>query len=69
MDSIKTTQTLAAEGLITRAQLAAELSVSEQTIAIWEKTGLPVFRVGLQRLYDVKKVAAWIRKVGKQAAA
>lgn len=69
MDQVNTTKALVAEGLLTRAQLAGELSVSEQTIAIWEKTGLPVLRIGFQRLYESKKVAAWIRKVGKQAAA
>lgn len=59
------TQALAAEGLITRAQIALELGISEQTIALWEKDGLPVLRVGMQRLYDAKKVVAWVRAVGK----
>ena len=60
---------LASHGLIRRDELAADLRVSEQTIALWEKTGLPVLRVGDQRLYDLKQVVAWIRKVGKPAAA
>ena len=52
MDQVNMTKALVAEGLLTRAQLAGELSVSEQTIAIWEKTGLPVLRIGFQRLYE-----------------
>ena len=64
-ETVAPTKTLANEGVITRSQLALELGLSEQTIALWEKDGLPVFRIGRQRLFDVKKVAAWIRKMGK----
>lgn len=64
MESARTTA-LAAEGLVTRAQLATELDITEQSILLWEKDGLPVLKVGKQRLYDIKKVAGWIRRVGK----
>ena len=45
-ETMPTRQHLADEGLILRPQLAAEIGVSEQTIALWEKTGLPVLKVG-----------------------
>lgn len=63
-EQVRTTA-LAQEGLLTRKQLAEELDISKQLIALWEKDGLPVITIGMQRLYDVKKVAGWIRKAGK----
>lgn len=59
------TAALARDGMLTRAQLAAEIGVSEQTIAGWEKEGLPVLRVGAQRFYETARIMAWIRRVGK----
>lgn len=59
------TAVIAGEGLVTRAQLAAEIGVSEQTIAAWEKEGLPVHRRGAQRFYEAARVAAWIKRGGR----
>jgi phage terminase Nu1 subunit (DNA packaging protein) len=49
------------EGLITRAELAAELGVTDRTVRTYEGQGLPVIRRGMLRLYDPERVRAWLR--------
>jgi len=49
------------EGFLSRAQLAAELSVSQKTICNYEKAGMPVaVRRGMLRYYDVAAVRRWL---------
>lgn len=59
------TRAMALEGILTRAQLAIEFEISEQLIALWEKDGLPVLKIGQKRMYDTKEVGAWLRKAGR----
>ncbi|GAN77674.1 hypothetical protein Asru_0414_01 [Acidisphaera rubrifaciens HS-AP3] len=47
-------------GLLTRAQLAAELRCSERTIIRHERAGMPCIRLGIMRLYDAAKVREWV---------
>ena len=49
-------------GMVTRAELRAELArCTDRTILRYERQGLPVFRRGRLRLYDVEAVRAWLR--------
>ncbi len=47
-------------GLLTRAQLAADMGKTERTIIRYERAGMPFIAVGMIRLYDPAKVRAWI---------
>ncbi len=49
-------------GLLTRAQLAAQINKTEMTIFNYEQRGLPVIRVGHTRLYDIADVTDWLKK-------
>ncbi len=46
-------------GLITRAQLMADLHCSIQTLRRREQEGMPVLRIGIQRFYNPAAVRAW----------
>ena len=47
-------------GLLTRAQLAAELGCHERTLARREREGMPHLRWGRKRLYDPSSIRAWV---------
>ena len=48
------------DGLLRRAQIAADLGRSERTMIRYEHAGLPVIKVGMLRLYDPATVRAWL---------
>jgi phage terminase Nu1 subunit (DNA packaging protein) len=50
--------------LITRQHLSELLGCSTQTVARWEKVGLPVIHVGIGKIprYDFLEVFSWIHK-------
>lgn len=54
------------EGLQSRAATAAEFGRSERTIQRWERTGLPVIRVGTVRMHDPAAVREWLRTQQRQ---
>lgn len=47
------------DGLLTRAQIAADLGCHERTVIRREREGMPYLRVGARRLYEPAKVRAW----------
>lgn len=54
---------------MTRAELAAELGVSTDTLARWEtrRIGPPIVRVGRRVLYRREAVREWLRKQERSA--
>lgn len=63
------TGALAAKGILTRNQLAAELDITEETVTEWEAGGLPVISVGRKtRLYDLADVIKWMKRARRHAA-
>jgi hypothetical protein len=52
-------------GLLTREHLATELKIDPQTMLLWEADGMPVLKIRKQSFYDLKAVAAWMRREGK----
>lgn len=52
------------KNLVTRQHLSDLLGCSTQTIARWEKVGLPVVHIGVGKLprYDFEDVMDWIHK-------
>ena len=46
--------------ILTRYEIALHFKVHENTIANWEKKGMPVIRIGLLRRYDLEDVNKWI---------
>lgn len=52
---------LAAHGILTRPQVAADLGISEDTLARWEdEHDFPGRTVGRTTLYDVVAIRKWI---------
>lgn len=56
----KSTNTLARHGILTREQLAAELSLKDASLREWEKRGLPKIVEGKKVLYHVPTVVKWL---------
>ena len=52
------------DNLITRKHLSELLGCDPQTIARWEKVGLPVVHIGIGKLprYSYEEVYDWIKK-------
>jgi hypothetical protein len=49
-------------GLLNRSELRTQLGgCTERTIQRYEQLGLPVFRRGRLRFYDIGAVRAWLR--------
>jgi hypothetical protein len=62
-------QTEILKDYFSRAELAAELRVSEKTLVRWEKDkGLPVTPVGRDPMYYKPSVQKWLRALEKTAA-
>lgn len=53
------------QGLITRKHLATLLSVDPQTVARYEKRGMPVVHIGPGKIprYDYEDVITWLQKM------
>lgn len=47
-------------GLLTRAQITADLGRSERTIIRLEHAGMPVIRLGMLRFYNPSAVREWL---------
>ena len=47
-------------GLCTRAETSSAFGVHTRTLIRWEHAGLPVIRIGKQRLHRVDSVRAWL---------
>ena len=47
-------------GLCPRKETAAAFGVVERTVIRWEAAGLPVIKLGKQRLHKVESVRAWL---------
>lgn len=56
-------------GYLTKPGIAALFNVSEMTIRRWEKSGLPIVRVGHLRLYRLEAVSEWLAARERAAAA
>ena len=52
---------MASKKLMTRDEIAAELSVHVNTIDKWRKQGLPVVKQGKIVRFDVDDVIEWIK--------
>lgn len=46
--------------LLTRDTVAAKFGVHRNTIRNWEKLGLPVYKIGGLRRYDLVEVYKWV---------
>jgi excisionase family DNA binding protein len=51
--------------MLTPAELAAQLRVSERTVARMVNDGCPSFLVGARRRFDLAAVTAWAEERGK----
>lgn len=47
-------------GLSAREQTAAAFGVHPRTLIRWEHAGLPVIKLGKQRLHRIESVRAWL---------
>lgn len=54
------TSVLANNGTLTREQLATELGVKAATIALYEKEGMPVIKLGKVSLYHYPIILKWM---------
>jgi hypothetical protein len=55
-----TTNVLANNGTLTREQLATEIGVKSATIALYEKEGMPVIKMGKVSLYHWPTIQKWM---------
>ena len=64
MDAQPITAVMAANGMLTRDQLAREISVEPRTLLAWERDGMPTVKQGKSVFYHVPSVVKWMLKRG-----
>ena len=63
--SVQPAGLLHGRGILNRDQLANELGIKPQTVADWQKRGMPIIKEGMTIFYDLDDVIMWMRKRSK----